>query len=394
MPDSVRFPGVFIEEIPGGVKPIEGVATDITAFVGRTVTGPIEPRDCFGFADFERDFGGRASLYPLGDAVEDFFQNGGRHAVIVRVLENAAPAGRAAELLGDPLQGTGIYALDHVDLFNLLCIPPDPADAGHDELQPLYQAAAAYCQKRRAMLILDPPAAWSGHAREGRFDRIQPADLGIGGPELEARNCAVYFPRIRKIDPATGQIAVFPACGAIAGIFAATDSSRGVWKAPAGITAGIRGIAGLEFDLSDDQNGQLNPVGINCLRKFPTVGPVVWGARTLRGADLLSDEYKYVPVRRLALYIEESFYRGTKFAVFEPNDETLWSKLRLGAGAFMADLVRQGACYGHYVACDRATTTQSDIDRGVVNIQVGFAPVKPAEFVVLWIQQLAGQPAS
>jgi uncharacterized protein len=394
MPDSVRFPGVFIEEIPGGVKPIEGVATDITAFVGRTVTGPIEPRDCFGFADFERDFGGRASLYPLGDAVEDFFQNGGRHAVIVRVLENAAPAGRAAELLGDPLQGTGIYALDHVDLFNLLCIPPDPADAGHDELQPLYQAAAAYCQKRRAMLILDPPAAWSGHAREGRFDRIQPADLGIGGPELEARNCAVYFPRIRKIDPATGQIAVFPACGAIAGIFAATDSSRGVWKAPAGITAGIRGIAGLEFDLSDDQNGQLNPVGINCLRKFPTVGPVVWGARTLRGADLLSDEYKYVPVRRLGLYIEESLYRGTKFAVFEPNDETLWSKLRLSAGAFMTDLVRQGACYGHYVACDRTTTTQADIDRGVVNIQVGFAPVKPAEFVVLWIQQLAGQPAS
>ena len=180
MPDSIQFPGVFVEEIPGGT-PIPGVATDITAFVGRTVTGPIEPRDCFGFADFERDFGGRASLYPLGDAVEDFFQNGGRHAVIVRVLENAAPAGRAAELLGDPLQGTGIYALDHVDLFNLLCIPPDPADAGHDELQPLYQVAAAYCQKRRAMLILDPPAAWSGHAREGRFDRIQPADLGIGG---------------------------------------------------------------------------------------------------------------------------------------------------------------------------------------------------------------------
>jgi uncharacterized protein len=394
MPDSVEFPGVFVEELPGGGKIIPGVATDITAFVGRTVTGPTGPRDCFNFADFERDFDGRASGFPLGDAVEDFFQNGGRHAVIVRVAGNSAPAGRAAELLGDPLHGTGIYALDRVDLFNLLCIPPDPADAGQDELASLYQAAAAYCRKRRAMLILDPPAAWSTHALQGKFGQIAPADLGIDGPELEARNCAVYFPRIKKIDPATGEVAVFAACGAIAGIFAATDNSRGVWKAPAGIDAGIGGIAGLEFDLTDEQNGQLNPLGINCLRKFPTIGPVVWGARTLRGADVFSDDYKYIPVRRLALYIEESLYRGSKFAVFEPNGELLWSKLRLGIGAFMAGLVRQGACYGYYVVCDRTTTTQADIDRGVVNIQVGFAPVRPAEFVVLWIAQLARQTAS
>jgi hypothetical protein len=133
MPDSIKFPGVFVEEIPAGVKPIAGVATDITAFVGRTVKDPAGPRDCFSFADFERDFGGRAPGYPLGDAVEDFFQNGGRHAVIVRVREESLPAARAAALLGDPLQGTGIYALDHVDLFNLLCIPPDPADADHDD---------------------------------------------------------------------------------------------------------------------------------------------------------------------------------------------------------------------------------------------------------------------
>jgi phage tail sheath protein FI len=303
------------------------------------------------------------------------------------------PAARAAALLGDPLQGTGIYALDHVDLFNLLCIPPDPADATYDQLQPLYQAAAVYCQKRRAMLILDPPAAWSDHARQGHFDKIQPAALGIGGPE-EARNCAVYFPRIKKFDPATEEVAVFAACGAIAGIFAATDNSNGVWKAPAGIEAGIVGIAGLEFDLTDGQSGQLNPLGINSLRDFPTAGPVIWGARTLRGADVFSDDYKYVPVRRLALYIEESLYRGSKFAVFEPNDEALWSKLRLAIGAFMADLVRQGACYGYYVTCDRTTTTLDDIDRGVVNIQIGFAPVKPAEFVVLRIQQLAGQSAT
>lgn len=390
-PVDVSHPGVYVEEIAGGAKSITGVATSIGAFVGHTVTGPPGPLDCFSHADFLRAFGGSAPGYPLSYAVEDFFRNGGRHAVIVRVPEPGAAIGRAASLLGDPLQRTGIYALDSVDLFNLLCIPRDPADTGDDELRSLYQAAAAYCHKRRAMLILDPPAAWSDHARQGRFDLIQPADLGIGEPELEARNCAVYFPRIKKLDPAGGQTGVFPACGAIAGIFARTDTARGVWKAPAGIEAGIVGIAGLEFDLTDGQNGRLNPLGINCLRDFPAAGPVVWGARTLRGADVLSDDYKYVPVRRLALFIEESVLRGIQFAAFEPNDGILWSKLRRVVGNFMDYLLRQGASYGHYVACDTTTTTQADIDRGIVNVQVGFAPLKPAEFVVLRLQQQAGQ---
>jgi phage tail sheath protein FI len=397
MPASIEFPGVFVEEIPGGPKTITGVATSITAFVGRAVMGPIEPTHCQNFADFERSFGGRALGHPLGYAVEDFFQNGGRDAVIVRVPNAAAAASDsaglgAADVPGDPLQRTGIYALDRVDLFNLLCIPPDPADAAFDDLRSLYQAAAAYCLKRRAMLILDPPAAWNGHARHGRFDQIQPADLGIGGPELEARNCAVYFPRIKKLDPETGQIDVFPACGAVAGIFAATDSSGGVWKAPAGTTAGIRGITGLEFDLTDRQSGELNALGINCLRSFPGVGPVVFGARTLRGADQMSDDYKFVPVRRLALFLEESILRGTKFAVIEPNDEPLWSQLRLSIGTFMADLVRREAFHGFFVKCDRTTMTQDDIDRGIVNVQIGFAPLRPAEFVVLRIQLLAAQP--
>jgi phage tail sheath protein FI len=297
-------------------------------------------------------------------------------------------------LTGDPAERTGIYTLDHVDIFNLMCIPPDPADADYGDLETLYQAAAVYCQKRRAMLIIDPPKSWSGLALQGRFEDMQPTDLGISGPELESRNCAVYFPRIKKLNPETGQIEVFPACGALAGIYATTDDRRGVWKAPAGITAGVGGINSLEFNLTDDQNGMLNPVGINCLRSFPIIGPVVWGARTLRGADLLSDDYKYVPVRRLTLFIEESLYRGTKFAVFEPNDETLWSQLRLSIRAFMADLARQGAFYGYAVACDKNTTTQYDIDRGIVNVRVAFAPVKPAEFIVLQIQQQAGQTVS
>ncbi|MDP1581854.1 MAG: phage tail sheath subtilisin-like domain-containing protein [Bradyrhizobium sp.] len=390
-PVDVSHPGIYVEEIASGAKSITGVATSICAFVGYAVTGPAEPLDCFSQADFVRVFGGRASGYPLGDAVEDFFRNGGSHAVIVRVPEPGTAAGRAANLLGDPLQQTGIYALDSIDLFNLLCIPRDPADACDDELQPLYQAAAAYCHKRRAMLIPDPPAVWSDHARQGRFDLIRPADLGIDVPEPAARNCIAYFPRIKKLKPASDQTGVFAACGAIAGIIARTDAARGVWKAPAGIEAGIEGITGLEFDLTDEQNGRLNPLGINCLRQFPGVGPVLWGARTLRGADVLSDAYKYVPVRRLALFIEESISRGIRFALFEPNDEILWSKLRRIVVDFMDYLLRQGASYGHHVSCDRTTMSQDDIDRGIVNIYVGFAPLKPAEFVVLRFQQQAGQ---
>jgi hypothetical protein len=149
--------------------------------------------------------------------------------------------------------------------------------------------------------------------------------------------------------------------------------------------------------MTDLENGRLNPLGINCLRSFPIIGRVVWGARTLRGADALADDWKYIPVRRLALFIEESLYRGTKWAVFEPNDEPLWAQLRLGVGAFMQNLFRQGAFQGkspreaYFVRCDKDTTTQNHINLGIVNIHVGFAPLKPAEFVIIKIQQMAGQ---
>ena len=170
---------------------------------------------------------------------------------------------------------------------------------------------------------------------------------------------------------------------------ARTDGARGVWKAPAGIEAGIAGAAGISVPLTDAENGDLNPLGINCLRTFPVIGPVVWGARTLRGADVLADEYKYVPVRRLALFLEETLFRNTQWVVFEPNDEPLWAQIRTSIGAFMQDLFRQGAFQGssprdaYFVRCDGETTTQYDIDRGIVNIIVGFAPLKPAEFVVV-----------
>jgi phage tail sheath protein FI len=290
---------------------------------------------------------------------------------------------------------TGLYALDKADLFNLLCIPPDTRDG--DIPSAVYQTAMTYCKDRRAMLIVDPPAAWS------KNKDTAPADAKKGLPGLglageSARNAALYFPRVREADPLRdGQIDTFAPCGIIAGVMARTDTARGVWKAPAGLDAAINGIQGLNVTLNDAENGMLNPLGINCLRIFPVNGRVVWGARTLRGADQLADEYKYIPVRRLALYIEESLYRGTQWVVFEPNDEPLWAQIRLNVGAFMQNLFRQGAFQGstpreaYFVKCDKETTTQNDINLGIVNIVVGFAPLKPAEFVIIKIQQIAGQ---
>jgi phage tail sheath protein FI len=162
------------------------------------------------------------------------------------------------------------------------------------------------------------------------------------------------------------------------------------------LEATLNGVPALSVSLTDRENGELNPLGINCLRSFPGVGRVVWGSRTLQGADRLASEWKYIPVRRLTLFLEESLYRGTQWVVFEPNDEPLWSQIRLNIGAFMNNLFRQGAFQGkspreaYFVKCDKETTTQNDIDLGIVNIIVGFAPLKPAEFVIIKFQQIAG----
>jgi len=285
---------------------------------------------------------------------------------------------------------TGLYLLEKADLFNLLCILPD--SRGGDVPDDVYQEALSYCAKRRAFLIVDPKSSWNS---------VSTVLSGVSGMNLTgdvARNGAIYFPRIKQPDPKLdSQIETFVPSGIIAGIMARTDAQRGVWKAPAGIDASLNGVAGLQIDLPDLENGQLNPLGINCLRTFPVYGRVVWGARTLRGADVAADEYKYVPVRRLALFLEESLYRGLKWVVFEPNDEPLWAQIRLNVGAFMHDLFRQGAFQGttpreaYFVKCDKETTTQNDVDKGIVNIVVGFAPLKPAEFVIIKIQQMAGQ---
>jgi phage tail sheath protein FI len=524
MPPTLTYPGVYIQEIPSGVRPITGVATSIAAFIGKTERGPEEmPVTITSFADFEREFGALSLQYPVGFAVRDFYENGGGIAIVVRVFNaqagsqpaeinhgtlklvatapgswakdlrirvetnpnaatdladlatqlgvaatdffnlrirntkagveeeeshlnltfvpsarqvkgileadsrllrdngsTAAPAAHTppttpaeeatlwtanqfstavtnagnvkdSAALDGPAFETGINALDHADLFNLLVIPPDILNG--DLPAGLNATAAAYCAKRRALYVVDPPSGWNTVAEAKNVNA-----LGING--TNARYAAVYFPRVRKPNPLRGNlIEPFTASGIIAGVMARTDESRGVWKAPAGVDAGLTGVNGLEIErpMSDDENGQLNPLGVNCLRYFPIIGHVVWGARTLRGADLLGDEYKYVPVRRTANFIEESLFRGLKWVVFEPNDEPLWAQIRLNVGAFMQGLFRQGAFQGtsardaYFVACDKTTTTQNDINLGIVNVVVGFAPLKPAEFVIVKIQQIAGQ---
>jgi phage tail sheath protein FI len=521
MPSALTYPGVYVEEIPSGVRTITGVATAIAAFVGRAPLGPIDdPTLITSFADFERRFGGLSRDYPMSYAVKDFYLNGGQQAVIVRVFtgDSAAgtatfdvnglmlvasspgtwannalrvrvdqtnipgPAGNRFNLTvhnrttgvtetylgvttddtnmrvdrvlanagsmvrynppavftpptlptafhanitpaandvwndntlsespqtlatsdggalwgtdeGSELNKTGIYALEKTDLFNILCLTGTDRDT--DVPPAIYQKALAYCRKRRALLVVDAPRDWHDANAVAASSFAQLTALNLSGDA--ARNAALYYPRILEADPQmNNQIAAFPPAGAVAGVMARTDVTRGVWKAPAGIDAALNGSAGLSVQLTDEENGLLNPAGINCLRNFAIIGSVVWGARTMRGADLLADEYKYVPVRRLALFLEESLYRGLKWAVFEPNDEPLWAQIRLNAGAFMHTLFVQGAFQGgsprdaYFVKCDKDTTTQNDINLGIVNVIVGFAPLKPAEFVVLKIQQIAG----
>ncbi len=285
--------------------------------------------------------------------------------------------------IADRSKRKGIYALEAVDLFNLLCLP-GVTDTG------ILMDAGSYCQERRAFMIVDAPV-----------NQKEPADMcdaarGTALPKTDY--AAVYYPWLKIADPLqNGKQILQPPCGTIAGLYARTDSARGVWKAPAGTDATLSGVQAVDYLLTDLENGTLNPLGVNCIRVLPVYGAVAWGARTLLGADEMASEWKYVPIRRLALFIEESLYRGTQWVVFEPNDEPLWSQIRLNVGAFMNNLFRQGAFQGispkdaYFVKCDKETTTQNDINSGIVNIVVGFAPLKPAEFVIIKLQQMAGQ---
>ena len=386
MPEHITYPGVYIEELPGPPM-INPVATSIAAFIGNANTGPVnEPVLIKSFPDFERTFGGLSRSSPMSYAVQQFYANGGIEALIVRV-DKPEDVMTDADVLGTRASRTGIYALEKADLFNLLCIPP--LDFATDPTPTLtLLPALEFCKERRAMLIVDPPGSWVTK---------DDATNSIGAFMPRDANAAVYFPRLLIPDPLQKDrlVACVP-CGAVCGVIARTDAERGVWNSPSGLNATIVGVSELTCELTDADLADLDQAGLNCLRTLPVGGKVIWGARTLDGAEGVASEWKYVPVRRLALFVEESIGRGLQWVAFEPNDESLWAKIRRMIDAFMMMLFRQGAFQGsttseaYTVKCDAETTTQADINSGVVNVLVGFAPSRPAEFLVLKIKQRCG----
>lgn len=293
-------------------------------------------------------------------------------------------------LLGDYQAAFGVIESE-LDSFNLMILPR--ADQQTDaERKGLWGTASALAAKRRAILLVDPDSAWNS---------IASAESGVAGLKVgvETRNAAIFWPRLKIPDATITAGKTVDPSGSIAGLMARTDTAKGVWAAPAGIEATIRGIVGVDRNMSDEENGVLNPKALNAIRLFPS-GAVAWGARTMVGSDDTGDiDNKYIPVRRTMLFIEESLYRGLKFAVFQPNAEPLWASIRLAAGSFMNGLMRQGAfasrnkLEAYFVLCDASTTTPTDQNLGIVNVVVGFAPLKPAEFVVLTVKQIAGQAA-
>jgi phage tail sheath protein FI len=303
-----------------------------------------------------------------------------------RVLAAGGPPGGSPT---PPIRG--LYLLERVPIFNLLCVPGETDAPTIRELQ-------SYCSGRRAFLIVDAPSLAT------TANLIQSGPVGSTPGSLtgsNAGNSAYYYPWVIAPDPLeSNRSRPFPPCGCVAGVYAAADASHGVWKSPAGIGASLTGITGLQSNLTDLENGSLNVQAINCLRQLPTYGYVAWGARTLLGNDQAASPWKYLSIRRFALFLESSLDRGTKWAVFEPNDETLWGQIRLQVGTFLQGLFLQGAFQGaspaqaYFVKCDGENNPPSSVAQGLVTIVVGFAPLTPAEFVVIQIQQIAGQTSA
>lgn len=363
-------PHGYVEEMSAAPHRIESAPASVAAFVGTFESGPInKPQELTSVAELQSKFGDQNFKSAL--AVRQFFLNGGRKCLVVRVNNERSDLKKAAVLK------TGLDAFTEPDRFNLLSLPP-AVELDASAFSAVIAQSEELCERRRAFLIIDPPASVK-----------TPGDILTwlnANSSLRHRNAALYFPWVNVIDAGDPQQTHLVAPGGtIAGVMARIDKSRGVWKAAAGNEATLKNVATLAHSLTQRENDRLNQQGINCLRHFPGVGSVCWGARTLAS----DPEWKYVPVRRFALFLESSIDRGLQWTVFEPNNEFLWANVRRSIEDFMHDLFRQGALMGnkpeeaYFVKCDRTTMTQHDIDNGQLIGLVGFAPLKPAEFVIL-----------
>jgi phage tail sheath protein FI len=372
------FSGAAVEVVNG---PVVG-ERHLRILPGRGAR-PYLPNSRFSFG------GADAAQYGLNagqNNAQQFSLAGGRDGLVMNATMDQVVTNDDV-FRGSPAAASGIYAFNDVDDVIGMFLIPEAALMADNPMRSTYSEIISYAQERRAMAIVDVGLA---------IDTLEEMQTWLDANALlRSPNSCVYFPRALSPDPENNDaLRSLAASGSVAGLWAETDSTRGVWKAPAGIDARLNNIPALAVSLSNGQQGALNTLGANCLRTFPVFGNIVWGARTLEGADALASEWKYLPVRRFMLFLEESLFRGTQWVVFEPNDEPLWSQVRLSVEAFLNGLFRQGALQGssardaYFVKCDSETTTQADIDAGIVNIVIGVAPLKPAEFVILKFQQI------
>ena len=497
-------PGVYVEEVEAGSRPIEGVGTAVAAFVGFAPQGPVHtPTLVSNWTQYTQKFGEFAEGQYLAHAVYGYFLNGGGNCYVVRinggqdggngasapaqpqaiiggyrVVARELPAGSsngdltvevtdagegqpedratlivkqggkpvethnvttkrgrenvvtvlrehsklitveevaagtglakgtvslvteqpavpapvphsvvADDYVGDVAERSGFGGLEVVDEITMVAVPDlmsayQNGTIDLETLKAVQLGLIAHCEMMgNRMAILDPPPGLSPQqVREWRQD--------LAG--YDSKYAALYYPWIKVFDPSTGTNGFAPPSGHMAGVWARNDASRGVHKAPANEV--IRGAVDLQTQLTKTEQELLNPIGVNCIRSFPGRGIRVWGARTLSS----DPAWRYLNVRRLFNYLEESILVGTQWVVFEPNDDALWARVRRTVGSFLVNEWRKGALFGltpdeaFYVRCDRETNPAESIDAGQVMCEVGIAPVKPAEFVVFRLAQISG----
>ena len=391
MATSYLSPGVFVEEIDRGTKPIESSGTSTAAFIGESSVGPVnEATLVTNWSQYARTFGDFCHSGHLAHAVYGFFNNGGSKAFVCNVaprvptektketgalkIAEAAPAVGPARYIGKdegPGRRTGLHVFNDIADISLVAAPgqTDPA---------IQDAVIGHCENSRyRFAILDAPEELT---KDGIAKMPKPRD---------SQYAAYYFPWIQVYDPQKGNIFA-PPSGHMAGIYARSDGERGVHKAPANEI--VRGALGLKHSMSKAEQDFLNPRGINCIRNMGDRGIRVWGARTISG----DPSWRYVNVRRLFLMIEQSIELGTQWVVFEPNDQSLWKRVSRNVTAFLLRVYNSGALMGKtpeeafYVKCDEETNPPEVVDAGQMICEVGIAPVKPAEFVIFRIGQMAG----
>jgi phage tail sheath protein FI len=500
-------PGVYVEEVEAGSRPIEGVGTAVAAFVGLAERGPFNaPTLVSNWTQFTSTFGEFVPGSYLAHAVYGYFMNGGGNCFVVRIGGQADTSGKAKELpqapqallgnrfravsldagaapgsievevteaggdaptdemfkvlvkqggqvveefdratvargrqnvvtmvnagskvirieevgsgtaerpdagtvalaappapaavpspsltaddyVGDVSARTGFGGLEAVDEITMVCVPDlmsayQQGAVDLETVQAVQLGMIAHCELMGdRVAVLDPPPGLNAQQiKEWRVDKAG----------YDSKYAALYWPWIKVFDPASGQLTFVPPSGHVAGVWGRNDDTRGVHKAPANEV--IRGAVALETQITKTEHGLLNPVGINCIRAFPGGGIRIYGARTLSS----DPAWRYLNVRRLFNYLEESILNGTQWVVFEPNDDALWARIRRTVSAFLVNEWRRGALFGltpdeaFFVKCDRETNPAEGIDAGQVVCEIGVAPVKPAEFVIFRLSQFSG----